>query len=85
MISLVAAKEYLRVDFDDDDSLITRLITAAGDHLRSMNVDVSADLLPPAIELAALMLVSQFYENREAVSDDVSIHRLIAPFREHSV
>jgi HK97 family phage portal protein len=39
MISLVAAKEYLRVDFDDDDSLITRLIAAAGDHLRSMNVD----------------------------------------------
>lgn len=85
MILLAAAKAHLNVDFDDDDHLITRLIAAAGDHLRSLDVDMSVDPLPPAIEQAALMLVSQFYSKREAMGDDVSIHRLIAPFREHSV
>lgn len=85
MISLAAAKAYLIVDFEDDDELITRLIAAAGDHLRSINVDMSANPLPPAIEQAVLMFVSQTYQNREAMGDDVSIHRLIAPFREHSV
>lgn len=85
MISLAAAKAYIRVDFDDDDELITRLIAAAGDHLRSMNVDMNANPLPPAIEQAVLMFISQIYQNREAMGDDASIQRLIAPFREHSV
>ncbi|MDR2312619.1 MAG: head-tail connector protein [Brucellaceae bacterium] len=91
MASLAVAKAYLIVDFDDDDDLITRLIAAAGDHLRSINVDMSITPMPPAIEQAVLMLIAHFYTNREAMSNfqrfelDIGVDRLVAPFREHSV
>lgn len=91
MISLAAAKAHLIVDFDCDNELIERLITAAVDHLKSLGVDTNADPLPPAIEQAAMMLVANFYKYREAMSDyehfslDIGVDRLIAPYREHSI
>ena len=91
MITLAAAKAHLVVTFDDDDDLITRLIAAAGDHLRSLDVDMSVNPLPPAVEQAAMMLIAHFYKYREAMSDfqhfslDIGVDRLVAPFREYSV
>lgn len=91
MISLVAAKLYLRVDFNDDDTDIDRMIAAASDHLKSIGIDVDADPLPPAVEQAVLMLVAHFYENREAITNsqraslDFGVDRLIAPHREHGI
>lgn len=87
MVSLAEAKAHLRVVDTDEDGLIQGLIDAATDHLQSIDVDVSAVPLPPALHHAILLLVGHFFENREAVSDQpvhvlpLGVARLIAPYR----
>lgn len=91
MISLAAVKLYLRVEFDDDDTDIERMIAAASDHYRSIGVNMDADPLPPAVEQAVFMVVAHFYENRSAMSDfkryalEIGADRLVAPYREFSL
>lgn len=90
MVSFAAAKQHCRVDHDDDDAVIERMIAAASDHLASVDVDMSKPM-KPAVEQAMLMLVSHWYENREAVLDvktaavDIGVDRLIQPYREVSL
>lgn len=91
MVSLADAKAHIRVEANDDDSVIERLIAAASDHLAAIGVDMEASPLPSSVELAQLLLIGHFYENREATgSDDIAAHdigvdRLIAPYREHGI
>jgi uncharacterized phage protein (predicted DNA packaging) len=92
MVSLGEAKQHLRAQHDEDNAEILNMIDAASDHLRSIDVDVSVDPLPPALHHAILMLVAHFYENREAVVVDggaqvvpLGVSRLIAPYRSHTL
>lgn len=70
---------------------IAKLIEAASDHLASIDVDVSADPLPPALHQAMLMLVAHFYKHRGATSHDkvwftpIGVDRLIAPYKKVSL
>ena len=67
MISLDEVKRYLRVDFEDDDSIIEGLIHTARsfclDILRSDD-DTLLDSLPAA-KTAVLYCISYLYEHRE--------------------
>ena len=87
MVTLAEAKEQLRIMENDWDEMLLRLIETAKDHLQSIDIDVSADPLPPALHHAILMLVAHFFENAEAVSDvqafvtPLGVTRLIAPYR----
>lgn len=89
LVSLLDVKVHLSVALEDqgNDALIQSMIDAAADHLQSIDVDVSADPLPPALHHAILMLVGHYYENREATSDagvhvvPLGVARLIAPYR----
>ncbi|KAA3514811.1 phage gp6-like head-tail connector protein [Agrobacterium vitis] len=91
MISLADAKAYIRVDYDDEDLMIERLIAAAGNHLKSIGVNMDADPLPPSVELAQLLLVGHFFDNRDATGAtttsaiDFGVDRLIAPHREQGI
>ena len=91
MVTLAEAKKHLRVDFDEDDDAIQKTIEAAVDHLSSIDVDMDADPLPPALHHAVLLLVGHFYLNREATNEEqlrftpIGVDRLIAPYREMSL
>lgn len=91
MISLADAKLYLRIDADDDDTVVERLIAAASDHLASIGVDMDASPLPPSVEQAQYLLIGHFYEQREATGPktsaaiDFGVDRLIAPHREQGI
>ncbi|MFV1456976.1 head-tail connector protein [Bacillus mycoides] len=66
VLTLEEAKKYLRVDGDEEDDLITSFIEAAEIYIKnatSKNVDLKSELA----KLAARILISHWYENREAV------------------
>ncbi|NNV07779.1 phage gp6-like head-tail connector protein [Geobacillus sp. MMMUD3] len=73
IITLDEAKQWLRIDHNDEDSLISTLISAAEKYL----VNATGNTFDNTNELAKLfcyVLVSDWYENRELmgrVSDQV--------------
>jgi uncharacterized phage protein (predicted DNA packaging) len=65
-MELQEAKDYLRVDTSDDDTLIASLITAADQYLKESGCDESTN--PELYALAQKLLISHWYENRGVVA-----------------
>lgn len=68
MVSLEEMKQYLRVDFDDDDALISSLITSGIKLCQSVaRVENQREINKYEEELktAVLYTVAYLYENRE--------------------
>lgn len=67
IVSLEEMKQYLRVDFEDDDSIITALITGAQKLCMDILRTDSADVLTQADngKVAVMYAVAYFYEHRE--------------------
>lgn len=67
IVSLNEMKQYLRVDFDEDDPIITALITGAeklcADILRADSPDALAQV--DGGKVAVMYAVAYFYEHRE--------------------
>ncbi len=84
MITLATAKQFCRVDHDDDDAVVTAALAAATDHLKSIGVDAETAPVPPAVEQATLMLTAFFYDHRDDTEATPAgmIDRLCAPYRE---
>jgi hypothetical protein len=90
MVTLEEAKAHCSImpEEDDFDGELEIALDASVDHLRSIDVDMDATPLPPALKQAVLLLVAHFFENKEAVAYDRPMHvtplgvaRLIAPYR----
>lgn len=64
-MELAIIKQYLKVDFDDDDVLITTMQNASETYLTNAGVVCSYE--NPLYELAVLLLVTNWYENRNTV------------------
>ncbi|MNP59274.1 Phage gp6-like head-tail connector protein [compost metagenome] len=60
-------KDYLRVDYDDDDLLIVGFMAAAKEYL--LNAGVPERENSELYNMVILMLVALFYENRESEKD----------------
>ena len=67
IISLAEAKEYLRVDTDDEDALITTLMTAAQNLCEDVARMETADfeLAGEVAKIAVLFTLGYFFEHRE--------------------
>ena len=63
LIALKETKEYLRVDGDEDDSLIESLINASEEYLKNAT-GKTFDSTNPLARLFCLVLVVDWYENR---------------------
>lgn len=59
------AKDFLRVDFDEEDELIESLISASDNYLQ--NAGAKKDAGEKLYELGQLILISHWYDNREAI------------------
>lgn len=70
IVTLSEAKAHLRVEFTDEDTAIAGLIAAAESYLEGVGCDVAADPMPAALKQAALLLIAEWYQNREASSRD---------------
>ncbi|PFB40896.1 DNA-packaging protein, partial [Bacillus thuringiensis] len=66
VLTVEEAKKYLRVDGDEEDDLITSFVIAAEIYIQNATrQDVKLD--SKLAKLAARILISHWYENREAV------------------
>lgn len=90
IITLAEAKLHLRASTyvdspDPEDTLINIYIGAAEDHIRNY---LDREIIPSksAIKAAALLLVGDLYENREAagekeIKENPAVNRLLFPYR----
>jgi len=91
MITLEEAKTHIRVVGTDDDVEITAMIATAKAHIENYIGVVYADGEAPApVKSAALLMVGDLYENREAqterpLSENKAFIRLLNPYRTMAV
>ena len=67
IVTLEEMKQYLRVDYEDDDQLITGFITTAEQLCRDVRlIDGEADLSADGkVKTSVMYAVAYFYEHRE--------------------
>lgn len=63
-MELSVIKEYLKVDFDDDDRLLEMLLGAARKYIHDA-VGYNLDESDERVKLLLLVLISDWYEHRE--------------------
>ena len=75
MITLQEAKEFLRVDGDDEENLIASLIVAAQELTEDVLRRALAELepLPETVRQAMLIVVATLYEERQISKDKTGI------------
>ena len=85
-VTLSEAKQHLRIDHNDEDSLITIYIEAAElNACQYLNLEELPQEL--AIKAAILLLVGDFYEHREAATEkelyrNHAVDSLLYPYRQ---
>lgn len=86
LLSLAEAKLFLRVDHDDDDTLIEGLIlTAAETALAHADGLTEADTIPESVRTSALLHVARLYDNREEGAAPVASVSLANRYRKWDV
>lgn len=70
-IDLLFVKSYLKVDFDEDDILISAIILGAQSYVQSMlgykiseEFPISTDI-PDELTIACLMIIAHWYDQRQ--------------------
>ena len=80
ILTIIEAKKHLNLDstFLEDDEYIQSLIEVAENLIENDTSKVLSDFtaIPPVLKHAAKILISTFYENREAVIVGVSINEV---------
>lgn len=87
LVTLLEAKNHLRVTDNQENDLINIYIAAAEDYIGKFLNDED---YPNAfsIKAAALLIIGDLYQNREAqivgtiVSDNPTVQRLLYPYRQ---
>lgn len=77
-MDLQKVKDYLRVDYEEDDGLIGGLVLAAEEYLKNAGVQGQED--SDLYEVVVLMLTGLFYESRGIVEKDIKIPSVINNF-----
>ncbi|WP_445659472.1 head-tail connector protein [Aeribacillus sp. FSL K6-1121] len=66
IVTLEEVKNWLRVDFSDDDTLITTLINAAEEYLKNAT-GITFDATNYLAKIFCMTLIADWYENRELI------------------
>ena len=79
-LTLIEVKNYLRVDFSDDDNLIQALMDTADEYLKA-SVGLLYDNMSERAKTLSLIVVSDLYDNR-GIQDKASnnTRRLVDDF-----
>lgn len=69
-MDLSIIKDYLKIDFGEDDNVLTFLLEAARKYLLNAAGGTSLDETDERVKMALLVLVSDWYEHREYVGKE---------------
>lgn len=69
MITLDDMKLHLRIDGPEEDAYLAALLAAAVEYIEKMTGTAHAEGYPQTLRQAALLLIGNWYANREGVSD----------------
>ncbi|WP_064245887.1 head-tail connector protein [Rhizobium ruizarguesonis] len=89
-VSLAEAKAHLRISFAADDDYVTSLLEAAEGYVSEIGVAIAAPV-PAPIRHAVLLLISHWYNAREAAATEppraiaFGVDALLQPFREQTL
>lgn len=82
LVTIEEAKEWLRVDGDDEDATIALLIGAASDAVMEIaDVWLLTPDVPDRLKLATLARVAIAFDNRDTVTGADGEMHLVGPFR----
>ena len=76
-------KDYLRIDGEEENSLLTALLSAAISHSENYLQAPMPSETPTPVKQALLILIGHFYEQR--VGEDIPnvVYVLLSPYRAH--
>ena len=69
MLDLLTVKQYCRVDYDDDDALLSLMLSAAIEELLDLIPDMNAAAMSARQKLLCLTVIKDLYDNRERDAD----------------
>lgn len=93
-ITLSFTKQWLRVDYDEDDTLIEAMILAAQGHIETyLNRKFDDfDELPDEFTIVCLGLVNAYYDNRSILPEgkaketiNLMYSAILEPYRERTI
>lgn len=82
LVTLEEAKLFCRISNDEEDAIVTLLITAATDAIVDFaDAWTPSDPAPARIKLAILAHVARAYDDRDGADIPASVARLVFPLR----
>ena len=82
-LTLTEIKEYLRIDGEEENSLLTALLSAALSHSENYLQAPLPSETPTPIKQALLILIGHFYEQRAGEDIPNVVYVLLSPYRAH--
>jgi hypothetical protein len=88
LVTLVQAKEQLRITDTDSDDELTRLVTASSAivarYVGTSAVAWTSTSIPPDAQVAVFLVLAALYEDREGLDDPigVGVMSLLATYRD---
>lgn len=65
VVTVPEVKAHLRIQYDEEDAYLASLVEQAQAAAEDFCRVEFADIAPPAVRLAVLLMVSHYYENRD--------------------
>ena len=82
LVTVDEAKEYIRVDGDGEDGLISSLILLAQQYVNNvLKWEVTKETMEPSIRLAIILVTEHFYEERSGEDIPDAVLTLLRPYR----
>jgi len=82
-LTLMEIKEYLRIDGEEENSLLTALLSAAISHSENYLQAPLPIETPTPVKQALLILIGHFYEQRAGEDIPNVVYVLLSPYRAH--
>ena len=80
-VTLAEIKTYLRIDGEEEDTLLAALIPIAREHCENvLNASLPVEV-PMPMKLALLVLICHFYEQRAGEEIPPVVYTLLSPYR----